>query len=157
MPVDGAGLFSFMIVSWITRLMWKAYKKGLKWEDIPLCSKYEMCEYNTDRYVFIPVYVCVFASGDWMILEWVWGTCGVFSFITFIFEHTVLFCASVMDSELLHTLHFCKFSDWRNCGQRNCSGKGRMRPLWIMSCGDFAEPASCLGSPSTSSCHFWVS
>lgn len=53
MPVDRTGLFSFMILSWMTRLMWKAYKKGLKSEDIPLCSKYDMCEYNTDRYVCV--------------------------------------------------------------------------------------------------------
>ncbi|KAK4289504.1 hypothetical protein Pmani_037528 [Petrolisthes manimaculis] len=48
-PVDGAGMFSFMMVSWMSGLMWKAYKKGLKSEDVPLCSKYDMCEYNTDR------------------------------------------------------------------------------------------------------------
>lgn len=49
MPVDEAGLFSFTFITWITNLMWKAYKTGLKDDDVPLCSKYDMCEYNTDR------------------------------------------------------------------------------------------------------------
>ncbi|XP_050718619.1 ATP-binding cassette sub-family C member 5-like isoform X19 [Eriocheir sinensis] len=49
MPVDEAGLYSFIFISWITNLMWKAYKTGLKDDDVPLCSKYDMCEYNTDR------------------------------------------------------------------------------------------------------------
>nr|XP_053629705.1 ATP-binding cassette sub-family C member 12-like [Cherax quadricarinatus] len=49
MPVDSAGLYSFATVSWITKLMWKAYKTGLKDEDIPICSKYDMCDYNVDR------------------------------------------------------------------------------------------------------------
>ncbi|XP_045132970.1 multidrug resistance-associated protein 5-like isoform X4 [Portunus trituberculatus] len=49
MPVDGAGLYSFITISWITNMMWKAYKTGLKDDDVPLCSKYDMCEYNTDR------------------------------------------------------------------------------------------------------------
>ncbi|XP_071550882.1 ATP-binding cassette sub-family C member 5-like isoform X3 [Panulirus ornatus] len=49
MPVDKAGLYSFTTLSWITSLMWKAYKTGLKEEDVPICSKYDMCDYNTDR------------------------------------------------------------------------------------------------------------
>ncbi|XP_063866904.1 ATP-binding cassette sub-family C member 5-like isoform X1 [Scylla paramamosain] len=49
MPVDEAGLYSFITISWITNMMWKAYKTGLKDDDVPLCSKYDMCEYNTDR------------------------------------------------------------------------------------------------------------
>lgn len=49
MPVDEAGLCSFITISWITNMMWKAYKTGLKDDDVPLCSKYDMCEYNTDR------------------------------------------------------------------------------------------------------------
>ncbi|KAG7158772.1 Multidrug resistance-associated protein 5-like 1 [Homarus americanus] len=49
MPVDKAGLYSFTTLSWITNLMWKAYKTGLKDEDIPICSKYDMCLYNADR------------------------------------------------------------------------------------------------------------
>ena len=49
MPVDGVGLYSFITISWITNMMWKAYKTGLQNDDVPLCSKYDMCEYNTDR------------------------------------------------------------------------------------------------------------
>nr|XP_045601897.1 ATP-binding cassette sub-family C member 5-like isoform X2 [Procambarus clarkii] len=49
MPVDKAGLFSYTTISWISNLMWKAYKTGLKDEDIPICSKYDMCGYNVER------------------------------------------------------------------------------------------------------------
>ncbi|XP_076047153.1 ATP-binding cassette sub-family C member 5-like isoform X2 [Oratosquilla oratoria] len=49
MPVDGTGLYSFASFSWMTRLMWKAYKKGLNEEDIPLCSKHDMADYNSQR------------------------------------------------------------------------------------------------------------
>ncbi|XP_068230786.1 ATP-binding cassette sub-family C member 5-like [Palaemon carinicauda] len=49
MPIDRTGLYSFITYSWITNLMWKAYKTGLKEEDVPICSKYDMCGYNTDR------------------------------------------------------------------------------------------------------------
>ncbi|XP_027219261.2 ATP-binding cassette sub-family C member 5 isoform X6 [Penaeus vannamei] len=50
MPIDSTGLYGFVSYSWITSLMWKAYKKGLKEEDVPICSKYDMCDYNTDRF-----------------------------------------------------------------------------------------------------------
>ncbi|XP_066942829.1 ATP-binding cassette sub-family C member 5-like isoform X2 [Macrobrachium rosenbergii] len=49
MPLDRTGLYSFISYSWITSLMWKAYKTGLKEDDVPICSKYDMCAYNTDR------------------------------------------------------------------------------------------------------------
>ncbi|XP_042864040.1 multidrug resistance-associated protein 5-like isoform X6 [Penaeus japonicus] len=50
MPIDSTGLYGFISYSWITSLMWKAYKKGLKEEDVPICSKFDMCDYNTDRF-----------------------------------------------------------------------------------------------------------
>ncbi|XP_064100115.1 ATP-binding cassette sub-family C member 5-like isoform X4 [Macrobrachium nipponense] len=49
MPLDRTGIYGFISYSWITSLMWKAYKTGLKEDDVPICSKYDMCAYNTDR------------------------------------------------------------------------------------------------------------
>ncbi|MPC36929.1 Multidrug resistance-associated protein 9 [Portunus trituberculatus] len=72
MPVDGAGLYSFITISWITNMMWKAYKTGLKDDDVPLCSKYDMCEYNTDREDIVsPVFFI--ESADLKIVEAVDG------------------------------------------------------------------------------------
>ncbi|KAK7069829.1 Multidrug resistance-associated protein 5 [Halocaridina rubra] len=53
MPLDHSGLYSYITYSWITSLMWKAYKKGLQDEDVPICSKYDMCDYNTDRFEYL--------------------------------------------------------------------------------------------------------
>ncbi|RXG53671.1 hypothetical protein Avbf_05231 [Armadillidium vulgare] len=47
--VDSAGLFSFLTFNWITNIMWKAHKKDLQEEELPLCSKHEMCQRNTQR------------------------------------------------------------------------------------------------------------
>ncbi|KAF2351591.1 ABC transporter type 1 transmembrane domain [Trinorchestia longiramus] len=49
MPVDKTGMVSYTMFSWMTSLMWKAYKHGLKPDDVPLCSKYDMCDYNAQR------------------------------------------------------------------------------------------------------------
>jgi len=49
MPIDKTGMISYTLFSWMTSLMWKAYKHGLNSDTIPLCSKYEMCDYNTAR------------------------------------------------------------------------------------------------------------
>lgn len=34
MPGNSSGLFSFIAVSWMTRLMWKAYRYGLTQDDL---------------------------------------------------------------------------------------------------------------------------
>lgn len=49
--VDSAGLLSFLTFNWITDIMWKAHKNNLQEEELPLCSKHEMCLRNTQRYV----------------------------------------------------------------------------------------------------------
>lgn len=51
MPVDKTGMVSYTTFSWMTNLMWKAYKHGLKQEDVPLCSKYDMSDYNSQRWI----------------------------------------------------------------------------------------------------------
>ena len=33
MPANKAGLFSFITINWLTRMMWKAFRKGLTQED----------------------------------------------------------------------------------------------------------------------------
>lgn len=34
MPGNSSGLFSFIAVSWMTKLMWKAYRHGLTQDDL---------------------------------------------------------------------------------------------------------------------------
>lgn len=49
-PVDNAGLFSFMTISWLTPLAKMAHKKGqLLLEDIWAISRWESCETNSKR------------------------------------------------------------------------------------------------------------
>jgi hypothetical protein len=50
MPLDRAGLFSFITYSWLTKYMKRAYKQGLKRDDIPLCSTKDSCENAAQRY-----------------------------------------------------------------------------------------------------------
>ncbi|XP_046652903.1 ATP-binding cassette sub-family C member 5-like [Daphnia pulicaria] len=49
MPLDRAGLFSFITYSWLTKYMKRAYKQGLKRDDIPLCSTKDSCENAAQR------------------------------------------------------------------------------------------------------------
>ncbi|KAI4495187.1 hypothetical protein M0804_001388 [Polistes exclamans] len=49
MPADNAGLFSYTFVTWMTRYLWKAYKKGISLSDLPLISPYDSCIYNVQR------------------------------------------------------------------------------------------------------------
>lgn len=62
MKIDKAGLYSFMSFSWMTGLMWKAYKKGLTEDDIPKCSKLEMCHPNSQRFATAKYILQVFNS-----------------------------------------------------------------------------------------------
>ncbi|XP_014480641.1 PREDICTED: multidrug resistance-associated protein 5-like isoform X2 [Dinoponera quadriceps] len=48
-PMDKAGLFSYVYITWMTRYLWKAYKKGLTIKDLPSISTFDSCEYNTLR------------------------------------------------------------------------------------------------------------
>ena len=50
MPLDNAGLFSFLTFSWVTPYMQMAYRYGLKAEDVPLISSNDSCEYAAQRY-----------------------------------------------------------------------------------------------------------
>lgn len=47
--VDQAGLFSFILNTWISKLMYKAYRRGLATEDIPQGSPLESCDHNVQR------------------------------------------------------------------------------------------------------------
>lgn len=49
MPLDNAGLFSFLTFSWVTPYMKMAYHYGLKAEDVPLISSSDSCEYTAQR------------------------------------------------------------------------------------------------------------
>ncbi|XP_043243521.1 multidrug resistance-associated protein 5-like isoform X2 [Amphibalanus amphitrite] len=53
MPVDKVGMLSFTTFSWMTSIMWKAYRKGLKVDDLPRISPLESCEYNARRLEFM--------------------------------------------------------------------------------------------------------
>ncbi|XP_037076068.1 multidrug resistance-associated protein 5-like isoform X2 [Pollicipes pollicipes] len=53
MPVDNVGMLSLTTFSWMTYIMWGAYKKGLKVEDLPRISPLESCEYNARRLEFM--------------------------------------------------------------------------------------------------------
>ncbi|KAL0274896.1 UNVERIFIED_CONTAM: hypothetical protein PYX00_002924 [Menopon gallinae] len=48
-PVDGAGLFSLTTFSWLSKLIYQAYKKGITLDDIPLCSPFDTCSLNAER------------------------------------------------------------------------------------------------------------
>uniref|UniRef100_A0A1B6DRZ0 ABC transmembrane type-1 domain-containing protein n=1 Tax=Clastoptera arizonana TaxID=38151 RepID=A0A1B6DRZ0_9HEMI len=47
--LDEAGFFSFITYSWMNRFMFKAYKKGFSFDDIPEPSSYDTCDYNAQR------------------------------------------------------------------------------------------------------------
>ncbi|KAE8744038.1 ABC-transporter, subfamily C member 08 [Frankliniella occidentalis] len=47
--VDQAGLLSFVFSSWISKLMYKAHRKGLVSGDIPRGSPLDSCDYNVQR------------------------------------------------------------------------------------------------------------
>lgn len=47
--VDSAGLVSFVLSTWLSKLMYKAYRKGLVIEDIPLGSPHDSCDLNVQR------------------------------------------------------------------------------------------------------------
>ena len=51
--MDGAGFFSYITYSWITSFMRKAYKTGLKAEDIPLCATQDSCDYSAQRLEYL--------------------------------------------------------------------------------------------------------
>ncbi|KAJ1529288.1 hypothetical protein ONE63_006086 [Megalurothrips usitatus] len=47
--VDHAGLFSFTMSTWLSKLMYKAHRKGLFLDDIPHGSPFDSCDYNVQR------------------------------------------------------------------------------------------------------------
>ncbi|XP_061939322.1 ATP-binding cassette sub-family C member 5 isoform X6 [Apis cerana] len=49
MPADSAGLFSYIFYTWLTPYIWKAYKNGIDFTNIPYISTYESSKYNTHR------------------------------------------------------------------------------------------------------------
>lgn len=49
MPVDQTGCFSFMLFSWLTPLVWRAYRKGLTAANIYYCSPFESAKLNGAR------------------------------------------------------------------------------------------------------------
>jgi hypothetical protein len=53
-PVNKAGLFSYMFMIWMTPLVMKMFKQRdeeLKEDDIWQCSDWEACKINTDRLI----------------------------------------------------------------------------------------------------------
>ncbi|XP_015521892.2 ATP-binding cassette sub-family C member 5 isoform X1 [Neodiprion lecontei] len=49
MPIDSAGLFSFITFSWVSTYMYKAFRTGITMEELPAVSPYDDCNYNADR------------------------------------------------------------------------------------------------------------
>ncbi|RZF41687.1 hypothetical protein LSTR_LSTR011622 [Laodelphax striatellus] len=49
LDVDSAGLLSFITFSWLSKYMYRAYRKGLDLDDIPEGSPYDSCDYNCQR------------------------------------------------------------------------------------------------------------
>ncbi|XP_046735959.1 ATP-binding cassette sub-family C member 5-like [Diprion similis] len=47
--IDSAGLFSIISYSWVSKLMYKAYSKGISIEELPDVSPYDTCIHNTER------------------------------------------------------------------------------------------------------------
>ncbi|XP_055342381.1 ATP-binding cassette sub-family C member 5-like isoform X2 [Paramacrobiotus metropolitanus] len=47
--LDRVGFFSFMLFSWMTGIMWKAYKRGLRQQDLWKTSRFDSCQRNTVR------------------------------------------------------------------------------------------------------------
>lgn len=49
LAIDDAGLFSLITFSWLSKYIYKAYKKGLTKNDIPKCSPLDSCDLNAQR------------------------------------------------------------------------------------------------------------
>ncbi|XP_066602982.1 ATP-binding cassette sub-family C member 5-like isoform X3 [Prorops nasuta] len=49
MPIDSAGLVSYITVNWLTKYILKAYKQDITVKDLPLISPYDTCNYNVQR------------------------------------------------------------------------------------------------------------
>ncbi|XP_046465704.1 ATP-binding cassette sub-family C member 5-like isoform X6 [Neodiprion pinetum] len=47
--IDSAGLFSIISYSWVSKLMYKAYSKGISINELPDVSPYDTCTHNTER------------------------------------------------------------------------------------------------------------
>ncbi|XP_051169795.1 ATP-binding cassette sub-family C member 5-like isoform X2 [Leptopilina boulardi] len=48
-PEDNVGLFSFIYLTWFTKYLWKAYRKGIDKNDLPNTSIFNSCAYNCQR------------------------------------------------------------------------------------------------------------
>ncbi|XP_063967311.1 ATP-binding cassette sub-family C member 5-like [Lytechinus pictus] len=48
-PMDHSGLLSYVWISWMSSLFFKAYKKTLEYSDLGQISKYDRGDYNADR------------------------------------------------------------------------------------------------------------
>ncbi|OQV23734.1 Multidrug resistance-associated protein 9 [Hypsibius exemplaris] len=47
--LDRVGCISFVLYSWMTGLMWRSYKRGLRLQDMWKTSWWDSCDLNTDR------------------------------------------------------------------------------------------------------------
>lgn len=47
--VDESGMLSFITFTWLSRYMFRAYKKGLTLEELPVGSPLDTCDYNAQR------------------------------------------------------------------------------------------------------------
>jgi len=52
MPVDKAGCFEFVYFSWMTPIVWRSFRKGIKKTDTYECSILDSSRVNSARYDF---------------------------------------------------------------------------------------------------------
>lgn len=51
--VDESGLLSFITFTWLTKYMFRAYKKGITLDDLPVGSPLDTCDYNAQRWLIL--------------------------------------------------------------------------------------------------------
>lgn len=52
LAVDEAGMLSFITFGWLSKYMFRAYKKGITMEDLPNVPPLDSCDYNAQRSLF---------------------------------------------------------------------------------------------------------
>ncbi len=57
MPIDNAGCFGFIYFSWMTPIVWRSFRKGLKKTDTYQCSILDSSRVNSARYVWNASYL----------------------------------------------------------------------------------------------------
>lgn len=60
-PINKAGFFSYLLVTWMSKLIWKVFRhrnEQLNEEDIWTCPDEESANVNTERSAWIENYIC---------------------------------------------------------------------------------------------------